>query len=282
MPYRRLPNTDMARLRALKKALMVGEQTAPIKMAFSSASLQKLKHFLPQFENMFHQQRSAMQTQANKSREYNMLMKKARLYVSHFYQVLNFAIARGDLAPASRKFYGLRENDSKVPYLMSEKDILVWGERLIKGESERLANGGNPMTNPTAAVVRVRYEQFSAAAHSQKILQKSTGYATERISGMRAEADQLILSIWDEVEKTYDLLPDEDKREKASQYGVVYVFRPYEREDKNNVSAEEEEFVTEDEMFDFNSLNKLRLDELSGDLDVIEKKQLQYSFSFSN
>lgn len=283
MPYRRLPNTDMARLRALKAAREMGEQIPPFKLAFSSATLQKLRQFMPQFENMFHQQRSALSLQVNKSREYAALMRKARLYVSHFYQVLNFAIARGDMPASSRKFYGIRENDSRIPPLQTEKDILFWGEKLLKGEAERIASGGSMMNNPSSAVVRVRYEQFAEAAHSQKITQKSTLYATDRISALRAEADKLIQSIWDEVEATFDLLPDDDRREKASRYGVVYVLRPYERNEQPEPVSETADLFSEEEEFDpvnQSELNKIRLDELLFSEQENSREQLQYSISF--
>ena len=280
MPYRRLPNTDMARLRALKAAKALGEETPPFKLAFSSASLQKLRQFLPSFENMFHQQRSALNLQVNKGCEYNALMRKARLYISHFYQVLNFAIARNDMPATARKYYGIRENDSKIPPLQTEKDILYWGEKLLKGENERIANGGSMMNNPSAAVVRVRFEQFADAAHSQKITQKSTLYATDRISSLRAEADNLIQIIWDEIEATYDLLPDENKREKAALYGVVYVFRPYERNDNTESTIIESDTIHEEEITSQSELNKMRLDELLIADNFETQNQLQYSISF--
>ncbi len=284
MPYRRLPNTDMARLRALKAAKELGEQLPPFKLAFSSASLQKLRQFLPQFEIMVHQQRSALNLQVNKGREYNALMRKARLYVSHFYQVLNFAIARNDLPASSRKFYCIRENDSRIPPLQTEKDILFWGEKLLKGETERIGAGGSMMNNPSAAVVKVRYEQFAEAAHSQKVSQKSTVYANDRISALRAEADKLIQVIWDEVEATFDLLPDDVRREKSSQYGVIYVLRPNERPGYNSEEISEEKNLHEEEAeieaTDHSELNKIRLDELLFAEKDEAKEQLQYSISF--
>ena len=41
----------------------------------------------------------------------------------------------------------------------------------------------------------------------------------------REEVDQLIQQIWNEVEATYNDLPEEIRREKASDYGLIYVFR---------------------------------------------------------
>ena len=288
MPYRRLPNTDVARLKALKAALAAGTEIPPFKLAFSQSTLHRLRQFFPSFEQILHQQRSSFSSQSTKSKELNVIARKAKLYISHFYQVLNFAIIRNELPASARKFYGLRENDSKIPNLNNEKDIVFWGEKLIKGEAERIANSGNPITNPTAAVVRVRYEQFLEALRYQKVLQKSTNYATDKISGLRSEADSIILSIWNEVENTFDLLPEENRREKASKYGVTYVFRPYERESEQStetVESAEEEFVNEADVLSESEINSDR-QKVMGDenIDVEEKtkEQLQYSIFFTN
>jgi len=287
MPYRRLPNTDVARLKALKSALVAGTETPPFKLAFSQHTLQQLRHFFTSFEQMMQQQRSSFSSQSSKSKELNVITRKAKLYISHFYQVLTFAIMRNEIPATARKFYGLRENDSRIPNLNTEKDIIFWGDKLIKGEAERISNGGNPISNPTAAVVRVRYEQFVEAVRYQKVLQKTTNYATDKIAAMRSEADNIILSVWNEVEKTFDLLPEEARREKASKYGVIYVFRPYERENEQSTlfsHEENEEFINEVDILSESNINNERRRLL--DEDQIEEKQseeqLQYSIFFTN
>ena len=236
---------------------------------------------------MMQQQRSSFSSQSSKSKELNVITRKAKLYISHFYQVLTFAIMRNEIPATARKFYGLRENDSRIPNLNTEKDIIFWGDKLIKGEAERISNGGNPISNPTAAVVRVRYEQFVEAVRYQKVLQKTTNYATDKIAAMRSEADNIILSVWNEVEKTFDLLPEEARREKASKYGVIYVFRPYERENEQSTlfsHEENEEFINEVDILSESNINNERRRLL--DEDQIEEKQseeqLQYSIFFTN
>ena len=42
---------------------------------------------------------------------------------------------------------------------------------------------------------------------------------------MRREADDLIASLWNEVEASFSSLPEEEKRAAAEKYGVTYVFR---------------------------------------------------------
>ena len=59
---------------------------------------------------------------------------------------------RGDLVAETRNFFGLEEEERKVPALTSEEEVISWGKRLIDGEQKRRNMGLSPITNPTIAV----------------------------------------------------------------------------------------------------------------------------------
>lgn len=233
MPYRRLPNTDNARLRALKRALRKGEEVTPMELPFTQSTFQKVKYFLPIFEQVVLLQRQAVSNQTQKSKEYYQVLKKARLYISHFIQVLNFAIIRGEIPAPEKKYYSLNEDDKKVPSLNTENDIIKWGERIIKGEAERTAKGGNYVTNPTIAVVKVRYEKYLEAYKYQKSLKDTNNKSLSKMGDLRSEADEIILNIWNEVEDSYKDEYSDIRREKAREYGLVFVYRKSERSENS-------------------------------------------------
>jgi hypothetical protein len=225
MPYRRLPNTDKARLKALKTSLLKGTELPPFKLAFSQKSNQKLQHFLHRYENAMSFYNQTFIVQTKKNLQYSACMKKARIYISHFIQVVNMAIIRGEMMPETRKYFGMSLNEARIPSLNTEKDIIRWGEKVIKGESRRILERGRPVANPSIANVKVRYETFLEAYHHQKTLQKNTARALEQLSELRTEADNIIVQVWNEVEESFRDLPDDLKREKAKEYGIVYVYR---------------------------------------------------------
>jgi hypothetical protein len=231
MPYRRLPNTDVARLRALKIAYLKGKEMPPFKLAFTQHSFTKAQAFMPLFEHALLLHKNAFAIQVNKSREYANALKKAKLYISHFVQVLNMAILRGEMPASVRSFYGMEEDDARVPALNTEQEVIKWGEVLIKGEADRIRKGMTPVTNPTIAIVRVRYEDFLDSYNYQKTLQKTNNRTLGELSKLRDDADELIAKIWNEVEATFGDLPDELKRERSKEYGLVYVFRKNEIKD---------------------------------------------------
>jgi hypothetical protein len=225
MPYRRLPNTDAARLRALKIAFEKGKELPPFKLAFSQSTLHKILSFLPSFEKAMLESKQAYSKQIEKSKEYAAIVRKARLYISHFIQVLNMAMIRGDISSAERKFYGIQDYSTKLPSLNTESDLIKWGEKLIHGETIRSMEGRTPITNPTIAVVKVRYEKFLEAYKFQKMLQKNYQRAQEKLEEMRIQANSIIVDIWNEVENTFKQDSEQKRREKARMYGVIYVFR---------------------------------------------------------
>ena len=238
MPYRRLPNTDVARLRALKIAYLKGKELPPFKLAFSQASFTKVQAFMPMFEHTLLLHKNAFTNQVNKSRDYTNALKKAKLYISHFIQVLNMSIIRGELPSSVKKFYELEEEDYKVPSLNTEQEVIKWGETIIKGEAERIRTGMAPVTNPTIAIVRVRYENFLESYNFQKTLQKTNNRTLGELSKMRKEADELITKIWNEVEATFRESSDDEKRERSKEYGLVYVYRKNELKDFQVLSDE--------------------------------------------
>ena len=231
MPYRRLPNTDIARHKALLKAYEKGKETPPFKLAFSQSTYQKIVSFLPDYEKKILQQKNSLARQSERNKDYHALMKKAKLYISHFIQVVNMAIQRGELSLSILDYYKLNGHSKKLPPLNSEEDVMNWGSKIIEGETERIRKGMSPITNPTIAVVKVRYEKLQEAHKNQKNLQISTNRALKELAELRPAADDIILRIWNEVEESFKDLPDNLRREKASEYGVVYIFRKNELSD---------------------------------------------------
>jgi hypothetical protein len=234
MPYRRLPNTDLARLRALRIAFEKGKELPPFQLAFSQATLQKIQSNLHIFEAAVQESRQAYNIQISKSQEYIRLLKKVKLYMSHFVQVTNMAIIRGDLNATDCDYFGFAHGH-KVPSFNSEKEVVSWGEKLIQGETLRIKNRLTPIANPSIAVVKVWYEKFLDANLFQKNLQKNLQRSQKNLIGLRKVVDEIISQIWNEVEIHYQDLSDETKRNSAKIYGIVYFFRKNELPSKSLV-----------------------------------------------
>ncbi len=228
MPYRRLPKTDQARIRALRCAVESSVENGVFTNVLTHNTYHRAKDFLQRFSAEVSMYRRCVQEQASKrgNAEYEAALKKARMYVSHFIQVLSMCIVRGEIARNKRVYYGLPENEDTVPNLFSEASVLEWGKKIVDGEQRRQSEGGIPIYNPTMGRVSVIFEMFKEKYDRQVALQQRTAEALQNIADMRYEADEIIFEAWSEIEKAFSSFQGEVRLKHCAKYGVIYYDRP--------------------------------------------------------
>lgn len=230
MPYRRLPNTDQARIRALSIAVEKGNSSNIYDTVVSLRTLMEARNFLKRFEAAHSYYKQCFDNQAGSSRKHQASVKMARLYVSHFIQVLNMAVLRSEIKKANKELYGLADDNFTLPDLTSESAIAEWGKKIIDGEQYRISHGGIPIYNPTIAKVKVHYDIFLEGYERQRELQSITNRSLEDLASMRDLADSIILDIWNQIEKKFEnMQPNEARLDKCREYGVVYYYRKNEK-----------------------------------------------------
>lgn len=97
MPYRRLPNTDQARLRALRTVIHQSEKQEYGNQIVSYKTIHEARTFLSFFEKQLNQYKLMLENQVSANKKYQQIVHNARIYISHFIQVLNLAVIRGDI-----------------------------------------------------------------------------------------------------------------------------------------------------------------------------------------
>ena len=152
------------------------------------------------------------------------------MYISHFIQVMNFAVIRGEFPANVRKHYGFKVSQSNVPPLNTEAEVFDVGERLIKGEKQRTMSGGSPILSPKISLVNMHYDNLREAHANHQKLKENSSKANLKVASLRTKADDIILEIWNEVEAHFDKLEPAEKREESQKYGLVYVYRKSEKE----------------------------------------------------
>lgn len=230
MPYRRLPNTDNARIRSLRIAINkmhISDNTELIKY-----DTQTLDIMLRDFENAQMMYRQSLSKQVAENRKFQKLVKNARLYISHFIQVLNLCIIRNEIKKEVKPYYGLNETNYAVPDLSSNDAILTWGENVLRGENKRIQTGGTPIYNPTIARVNVAFSQFKEAYFNQKIYQNTTARQLSLLSEQREAIDQILSTLWNDIESAFSDLPSDKKIIACKEYGIIYYLRKGEKENK--------------------------------------------------
>lgn len=231
MPYRRLPNTDKARLRALKAAINQSEHVNIRELPFPIPILSNAKTLLHRFETAHLYYVKCYDEQIKNSAKYQNSAKIARMYITHFIQVLNMAIMRKEIKSSVKALYNLSESSYNLPDITSDASLVIWGKNIVEGERKRIEAGGIPIYNPTIAKVKVHYDIFMSNYENQKALQALTARSLTSLEPLRLQADELILTIWNDVENSYkDVTPNELRLDRCRQYGLIYYYRTGEKQ----------------------------------------------------
>lgn len=227
MPYRRLPNTDAARIRSL--------ETAINKIRNSDYYVPVLPHELfSKAEKKLHQFRDAVdryldsldaQVSYSKSESYQTRLKNAKMYVSHFLTVFNMCVKRGEMKATDRSFYSIPEDSGELPDMSSDIAVIRCCENTINGEKSRTGKGGIPIFNPTIAKVAVHYDLFKELYDKQCELRQLTDEALLVVSLMRPQIDEIILDVWNTIEDYFSGLEGEKKLQVCRDYGLIYYYR---------------------------------------------------------
>ena len=229
MPYRRLPNTDLARLHALQYALRRAQEADYTEQVLPYKMQSDIQRFLVPFENAVMQSKDNYTSKVNANKQYRHVVQNARMYISHFIQVLNLAVIRGEIKKEQKLLYGLDPHQHVVPDLSTDEFLLEWGKKIIEGEQKRMANGGFPIYNPAINKVKVHYDIFCEHQRQHMFHQQNTERVQGDLEPMRAQADEIIIDIWNRVEDHYKNLLPYAKLMKCQLYGVIYYYRKGER-----------------------------------------------------
>lgn len=230
MPYRRLPNTDQARLRALRTAIQQAENQDYGSQVISYKTIHEAKTYLSVFEKQLAQYQLTLDSQVSANKRYQQIVHNARLYISHFIQVFNLSIIRGDIKKEHKLLYKLDPNVHTVPDLSTDSALIHWGKCIIDGENERIRNGGLPIYNPAIAKVQVHYEVFKEYKSTQKMYQATTNRNWEDLVSLREKGDLIILDMWNQVENNYKDEKPFTRFNKCKTFGLVYYYRKGEKE----------------------------------------------------
>ena len=225
MPYRRLPNTDAARIKALKVAIEKADKTDFQELQISTKVLNAAKGALKHFEGLCARYRQLYEIQVKANKSFLGKVKNARMYISHFVQVLYMSILREEIKEKQLEFYGLENANQIVPDLSTNEQLIEWGQKIINGENKRVSQGGVPIYNPSIAKVSVMYSLFKEGYQTQKLHQKATQRVMDEVAEYREIVDKIIFDIWEEVEKSSSNIPVEKRIERNREYGVIYYYR---------------------------------------------------------
>lgn len=231
MPYRRLPKTDTARLKALKTLLSNDDIYTVRKNFVDWQLLSKAQSAYEKLLTANEQYNVMLKAQVRYAPKVEQLQHNATMYASHFLQVLFFAIERKEIKPQLLTLYGLSADTSTIPYMKTAESLLEWIPKIVEGEKQRIKKGGRPIYNPTISMVSTHFEIFKEMYEKQRVVIKRTQKTLEEIKQLRPDIDSLLLEIWNQIEKHYEDEPIETRLEGCKRLGIIYYYRRNEKKE---------------------------------------------------
>jgi hypothetical protein len=223
MAVRRLPNSHTTRLMALRVAFERLANVPASEAPFSPATIDRINAFYPQYLGLDERVTLTLDAQVASTAQTAPFASAARVWLSHGFQALFNACDRGEFPHNVKTLYRRPVSGATVPDMRSEQTILEAGLHYITGETNRTAQGGDPITFPSLANIRQRVDAFRDSNMRQADHKNAYDKALEARAAQVAEADKLILRLWNEIETAYNEGDRPSMRRKAREWGVVYV-----------------------------------------------------------
>nr|WP_319509254.1 hypothetical protein [uncultured Draconibacterium sp.] len=258
MPTRELPKSTIGRYNVLEKTNEKANSTPAAQWAISSETQTKLVSFYARLRQEMAERQEQFAKQAEATKAENEQQQVLYRNVSHFMRVFNMAVERGVFSPSDRLYYGLNANQSDLPKLSTEQDLVTWARNLIDGEATRTQQSAPeapavpvapdvvptsvqekvPMSNPSAAEVETELNKYVELSNAQSAEKQAFDAENKDVLDMLPEIDELIRDIYDEVEFYYRKETPANRRKLAREWGVVYVSRPGEEPDDEVVEED--------------------------------------------
>jgi hypothetical protein len=220
---RRLPNSDDAISKTVKKALNTLGIVLPADVTVTAATKTRLIAVTPVWLGDMTARDTALSNRVSATGVVVSSQSDVSMLSRHFFMVFNFGVERGKYTPAQRLNFHLPETSDALPDMASEDNLILWAQRIVDGDVIRVAAGGAPMSNPTAAEVGTALTAFQVAKNDQTLKEAVYKASLDVINAARPEAEAVILKVWDETETFYNELPAPAKRDKGRLWGITYI-----------------------------------------------------------
>lgn len=166
---------------------------------FTRGELSKHKYLAPLFAEVLRLQEvvpearaQLIATQALKLREGAAMakaLKDLKIHTRHFRRVVRMQVTRNLMDKDDLSFY-VQPHEWKNP-MEKIKDFRHWSRAFIDGDRRRVANGGKPMSNPSADELETVREAYLSALKDYRLREQSHKDAKSAMDGYFREIQEL-------------------------------------------------------------------------------------------
>lgn len=222
------PKSNQDRQQALMMAFMQNAN-AGLTNPLTQRTKDRLNAIYPEYNSKMLAMRAKKAESVGLMAEKEKLREKVAMYCSHFIQVFNMCVRRGEYLAAHRTAYQLDIENEKLPPLQLERQVTTVAENIIKGEQLRVAQGGSPMSRPSADEIEDIFVIYKNLISTGSNAKDALDNAQEDVQRLNKEANGVIKKVWREAEVFYNEQPRPSMREHARRWGVEYARKGYKK-----------------------------------------------------
>ncbi len=232
------PKSNFDRQKALMMAF-TQNANAGLNNPLTQRTKDRLLAIYPEYNSKMLTMRAKKAESAGLMAEKEKMREKVALFCSHFIQVFNMCVKRGEYLAAHRTAYQLDIENEKLPPLQLERQVTRVAENIIKGEQIRIAQGGAPMSRPSADEIEDLFIVYKNLISTGSNAKDALDNAQEDIQRLNKEANGVIKKVWREAEVFYSEQKRASMREHARRWGVHYARKGYKKKIYGTVTDHE-------------------------------------------
>ena len=192
---------------------------------FLNSTIDQMRDYAPLFIAKYKQLNVCITDKSNLTLQKNTSKSDSSIVINHYFQGLFNGIDRKIFQATDLALYGMDITNRELPRLISDDDILRWGNVIAEGEAARVARGGEVMSMPSAVEVKTLFDIFKSKqnllAEKKLMLSDIQG----ELKPMRIGVNALIHDLWDEVVFYYRKSAPAARRMQCRQWGLRYKSR---------------------------------------------------------
>lgn len=216
------PHSDQARATFLQATNLAAQaDQAAGHFYISSATLQTVDAFLPQFEAQLEARTATKKAYLHQRRERREAITVLSRVLRGFWAALRRQVKRLAYPATLYLYYGLTLN-GRNRSMTKQAEIIAWAQAAVAGEARAVADNYTPISNPDIADVQSALNTVTAASNAVAVASEAFRTAQQALTVNRQEADALINTVMKELRFNLDHLPRPKQRDIMRTYGAIF------------------------------------------------------------
>jgi len=215
--------SDLLRYSVSKTMLSVNVDMPPTDKALETDVVTRLSAQVALFGPAYEKMQKAKKSQTDSIKPLELPIQSLELGSKIMLDKLNYGISAGVITQSTRILYGLGQNQTTYPDFVTEKAKLEVANNIIKGETQRIADGGTAFGYPCSlADLQVILAVVDPLVSARNAAKMAFDLAQEDLGKLRPDMDAALDKAIKNLEYKFSEDNASSQRRKMKLYGVPY------------------------------------------------------------